>query len=270
MGEHRLRDLNDEINKKMREKRHWERQIKALGGGDYPSGTLRLGDAGVQVPGGGGYRYFGAAKDLPGVKELFAAVRWPTVAVVPWVVCVTLRCTGFQAESVVPRRTRDQISKRVDIDYFGFRDEEDDELLEAEAVAEQAGRCGCGPLRVITTACTLLTRCFCPFTARSVAVEAWERDRLERKLAGTLVEDEDEGDCFFEEGMDIEEATQKAAEAAAAAELQHRKEVRGLLRAHAHVPFAVVRHRTRCGLALSQTLLKELSVGSAGAFGSVA
>ncbi len=58
----------------MREKRHWERQIKALGGGDYPGG-LRLGDSGIEVPGGGGYRYFGASKELPGVKELFQAVR---------------------------------------------------------------------------------------------------------------------------------------------------------------------------------------------------
>merc|ERR1719247_1828808 len=35
LGEHRLRDLNDEINKDLREKGHWEDQIKALGGPDY-------------------------------------------------------------------------------------------------------------------------------------------------------------------------------------------------------------------------------------------
>lgn len=74
LGEHKLRDLNDEINKKMREKRHWERQIGVLGGVAHTGSYLRLGDAGIEVPGGGGYRYFGAAKELPGVKELFAAV----------------------------------------------------------------------------------------------------------------------------------------------------------------------------------------------------
>ena len=28
----------------------------------------------AKVPGDGGYRYFGAARDLPGVRELFEAV----------------------------------------------------------------------------------------------------------------------------------------------------------------------------------------------------
>jgi len=35
LGEFRIRDLNDEINKLLREKRHWEAQIKELGGPDY-------------------------------------------------------------------------------------------------------------------------------------------------------------------------------------------------------------------------------------------
>lgn len=35
LGEFRIRDLNDEINKLLREKRHWEVQIKELGGPDY-------------------------------------------------------------------------------------------------------------------------------------------------------------------------------------------------------------------------------------------
>lgn len=35
LGEFRLRDLNDEINKLIREKRHWEDRIKKLGGPDY-------------------------------------------------------------------------------------------------------------------------------------------------------------------------------------------------------------------------------------------
>jgi hypothetical protein len=35
LGEFRIRDLNDEINKRLREKRHWEDRIKELGGPDY-------------------------------------------------------------------------------------------------------------------------------------------------------------------------------------------------------------------------------------------
>uniref|UniRef100_A0A804PRT0 Uncharacterized protein n=1 Tax=Zea mays TaxID=4577 RepID=A0A804PRT0_MAIZE len=35
LGEHRLRDLNDEINKLLRERGHWERRIVELSGRDY-------------------------------------------------------------------------------------------------------------------------------------------------------------------------------------------------------------------------------------------
>ena len=35
LGEFRIRDLNDEINKLIREKRHWEERILELGGPDY-------------------------------------------------------------------------------------------------------------------------------------------------------------------------------------------------------------------------------------------
>ena len=35
LGEFRLRDLNDEINKLIREKRHWEKRIIKLGGPNY-------------------------------------------------------------------------------------------------------------------------------------------------------------------------------------------------------------------------------------------
>ena len=76
LGEARLRDLNDEINKLLREKGHWERQIKALGGPDHSqrggAGGADASAAGWELPGARGYKYFGAARELPGVKELFA------------------------------------------------------------------------------------------------------------------------------------------------------------------------------------------------------
>lgn len=35
LAEHKIRDLNDQINKLLREKHHWEKRIKELGGPDY-------------------------------------------------------------------------------------------------------------------------------------------------------------------------------------------------------------------------------------------
>lgn len=116
LGEARIRDLNDEINKLLREKGHWERQIKALGGPDYALTAPKLFDGsseGKEVPGSGGYRYFGAAKDLPGVKELFAFGEAPKKA-----------------------RTRGEIFKGLTPDYYGYRDEDNDPtLLAAEEEA---------------------------------------------------------------------------------------------------------------------------------------
>lgn len=35
LGEYKLRDLNDDINKLLREKKHWDEHIKNLGGPDF-------------------------------------------------------------------------------------------------------------------------------------------------------------------------------------------------------------------------------------------
>lgn len=120
LGEHRLRDLNDEINKLIREKSHWERRILELGGPNYISQGRRIADGdgkegAADEQKGQGYRYFGAAKQLPGVKELFDKPAARTV-----------------------RRTRHQMNKNIDADYYGFRDEEDGVLLREEEEAEKA------------------------------------------------------------------------------------------------------------------------------------
>jgi len=44
LGEHRLRDLNDEINKLIREKWHWEKRIVDLGGPNYARAAPRVAD----------------------------------------------------------------------------------------------------------------------------------------------------------------------------------------------------------------------------------
>lgn len=114
LGESRVRDLNDEINKLLREKYHWERQIRALGGADYIASAPRSFDAdGGELPGTRGYRYFGAAKELPGVKELFET-----------------------KSREAARRTRGEIMRDITPDYYGYRDDDDGILASAEAAAE--------------------------------------------------------------------------------------------------------------------------------------
>ena len=133
LGEHAIRDLNDSINKLLREKYHWNRRIRELGGKDYNKEERKamvlaereggggdgsgggvgdpgaLASMGLGLKGSGGYRYFGAARDLPGVKELFA-----------------------RHAAKATKRKRGDIYKYITPDYYGLRDEEDGVLLELE------------------------------------------------------------------------------------------------------------------------------------------
>lgn len=113
LGEHKIRDLNDQINKLLREKANWQRRIKDLGGPDYFALEPPPSDGDSRRP--GGYRYFGAARTLPGVKELFADEK-PTKKA----------------------KTRSQLNKHITADYFGFRDTVfAPNLLEVEAAKER-------------------------------------------------------------------------------------------------------------------------------------
>jgi hypothetical protein len=56
LSDYEVRDLNDEINKLIREKRHWENQIVALGGANYRRNVAMLDDDGKEVPGTKGYK----------------------------------------------------------------------------------------------------------------------------------------------------------------------------------------------------------------------
>jgi len=128
LGEQRIRDLNDTINKLLREKGHWERRIIELGGPNYRK-YERIADdefikAQVPTPSGEGrgftYKYFGAARQLPGVKELF-----------------------YKPDDKKRKRLD---FKGIDAAYYGYRDDDDTVLeqleLEAEkrAIAEAVGR----------------------------------------------------------------------------------------------------------------------------------
>ena len=57
LSDYQIRDLNDEINKLMREKHMWEVQIRNLGGPNYMRSAKVYDDQGREIPGGGkGYR----------------------------------------------------------------------------------------------------------------------------------------------------------------------------------------------------------------------
>jgi len=115
LGEYRIRDLNDEINKLLREKYHWEVQIFNLGGPNYRRiGPRYLDREGREVPGNRGYRYFGAARELPGVRELFEQDPLP-----------------------VPKKSRAELMKDVDADYYGYCDDDDGILIPLELEAEK-------------------------------------------------------------------------------------------------------------------------------------
>lgn len=61
---------------------------------------------GREIPGFGGYRYFGAAKDLPGVREIYR-----------------------REIPIAPAKTNEQLRRSIDEAYFGDHETLDDELL---------------------------------------------------------------------------------------------------------------------------------------------
>lgn len=100
LGEHMIRDINDRINRLINDKFRWERRIVELGGPNY---TRAQGEEdGMTLPGSGRYKYFGAAKELPGVRELFQAEK--------------LR--------LAPKAAKKKPNvKHLNPDYYGYRDE---------------------------------------------------------------------------------------------------------------------------------------------------
>ena len=123
LTDYEVRDLNDEINKCMREKSHWENQIIALGGANYKrAAPMVKGADGREVPGMRGYKYFGRAKELPGVKELFETAK------------------AEDSELTSYKRQRYAIYENVGPDYYGALDvEAEDQLTKAEREAEEEG-----------------------------------------------------------------------------------------------------------------------------------
>lgn len=78
---------------------------------------------GRAVPGSRGYKYFGRARELPGVKELFEDLQ--------------AKPKG-DAKKDEERKQRAEMRKNVDADYYGYnRDEEDGVLLAYEKRKEE-------------------------------------------------------------------------------------------------------------------------------------
>jgi len=118
LGEFKIRDLNDEINKLLRLKHAWEGRIKELGGPDYRRIAPReLDREGREVAGSRGYKYFGAAKDLPGVRELFQQ--------------------NVDPDETPAKKTRAELMKNVDAEYYGYMDEDDGVLVPLEKAEEE-------------------------------------------------------------------------------------------------------------------------------------
>ncbi|KAH7731344.1 Protein F53B7.3 [Aphelenchoides avenae] len=116
LGEFKIRDLNDEINRMLRLKYAWEGRVKELGGPDYRRIAPREVDReGREVASNRGYKYFGAAKDLPGVRELFQQA----------------------ADDEPAKKSRAELSKYVDADYYGYMDDDDGFLVPLEKAEEE-------------------------------------------------------------------------------------------------------------------------------------
>lgn len=132
LSDYQVRDLNDEINRLMKEKWSWERRIRELGGPNYMRGGgagpgTVFDDLGREVPGGGrGYRYFGRARELPGVKEMFErAVRRK------------LKQDDEESDQGGKRKIEMIDRKRLDASYFGYGKDEDATLLKYERRKER-------------------------------------------------------------------------------------------------------------------------------------
>ena len=80
-------------------------------------GPKLLDKEGKEAPGNRGYKYFGAAKELPGVKEL------------------------FEQEVVTgTKKSRAEMMREIDAEYYGYLDDEDNLLIPQEEKCELAAR----------------------------------------------------------------------------------------------------------------------------------
>ncbi len=110
----RVRELNDAINRLIRERRHWDRRVVQLGGRSVPQ-PRTTGDDGLQH---GGYLYFGAARDLPEVRD------------------VLKRAQREEVEDEV-MESNDALYARLNAEYYNPVYDDIEEMKEAEKAARK-------------------------------------------------------------------------------------------------------------------------------------
>lgn len=119
LSNYQIRDLNDELNKLMKEKYSWEYHTsKNLNGPDYfHSSNVILKANGVMIR---GYSYFGRARELPGVKELIAKQEQNKKDKV-----TKAKTTMTQLQKLK------ELESRVGLHYYGYLDEESQETRQS-------------------------------------------------------------------------------------------------------------------------------------------
>ena len=117
----RIREMNDELNRLKGELHRWNLRIVALGGQNHERGRRIYDKDGNLVSSGRDYLYFGAAKDLPGVKERLAQPK-------------------HAAEPPTRQDKLRSLDRHINPEYYNFRDSmegSDSNLLRDERVAEK-------------------------------------------------------------------------------------------------------------------------------------
>ena len=98
----------------MQEKGRWEERIRTLGGPDYKKNNSQVLDAdGLELPGTGDYKYYGVAKDLPKVRELFE-----------------------KDKPQAPAKRYEDLNKKVGYAYFKFNQRDDPNIVSKEQEIE--------------------------------------------------------------------------------------------------------------------------------------
>ena len=86
-------------------------------------------------------RYFGAARDLPGVRELFEQARKLLFQTLVYALHNPSSSHSPCLSAAKPaRKTRGELAKLVDADYYGYRDEDDGIIVPLEQEREKEGQ----------------------------------------------------------------------------------------------------------------------------------
>lgn len=111
----RVRELNDSINRLIRERRHWDRRVVQLGGRSIPQ-PRTTDDDGVQH---GGYLYFGAARELPEVRD------------------VLKRAESNESNEEMMTESNQVLYARLNGEYYNAEYNDEEEMKNAEQIVRE-------------------------------------------------------------------------------------------------------------------------------------